>query len=40
MSELVPARVYVLVGGLVFSEGTHYTHFVTYKAACLGRQGK
>ena len=33
MSAPAPARVYVLVGELLLSDGTRYTHFATYEAA-------
>ena len=33
MSAPAPTRVYVLVGELLLSDGTRYTHFATYEAA-------
>lgn len=32
MSEASATRAYVLVGELVLSDGTRYTHFATYEA--------
>jgi len=33
MSERATVRPFVLVGELLLSDGTHYTHYVTYEAA-------